>query len=109
MDREGTSHLVFDKQEDVHDFVTKSRHFSLQRAMNDTNTILNERMDSLVADMHQAAARTRVVEFLLGYEGRGWRGDRRSWRCCDLGGGCSLVKIRRSHVGGSGPSLGLGW
>lgn len=60
---EGTSCPVYDNLEDVHDCVSKTHHFSLQRAMNDVNSILHERIDNLVVDfrvgMHESEALTK--------------------------------------------------
>lgn len=52
MDREGTSRLVYDNQDDAHDYISKTHHFVLKQAMNDVNSILHERIDDLAIDMH---------------------------------------------------------
>lgn len=59
MDREGTSRSVFDDQDDKNEFFTKLHHFELQRAMNETNNTLNERLEHLATEVCQYEARRR--------------------------------------------------
>lgn len=59
MDRESTYHSIFHDQEDAHDFVTKTGHFGLQRAMSDANTILHELINNLTSELREAKTRNK--------------------------------------------------
>lgn len=59
MDRPHSSNPLFDDTEDADNFVTKTHHFALQRAMHQANEALSDRIDQFATDLRQSEARNR--------------------------------------------------